>query len=217
MKDHDVSKKQMLEQIISRGVKESRMLNAMLKVPRHLFVGEDIQHLAYSDQPLPVGEEQTISQPYMVALMTESLQLEGDEKVLEIGTGSGYQTAVLAELAREVYTVEIVESLARKAKRLLEDLGYQNIHFKIGDGYFGWEEHAPFHAIIVTCGPEHVPQSLVGQLAEGGRLVIPVGSVYQVLTILEKTKGETRKRESISCRFVPMTGGHWEGGERFLH
>ncbi len=192
-------------QIKSRGVKNDRVLDAMLKVPRHLFVGEEFQGLAYSDQPLPVGEEQTISQPYMVALMTELLRLEGDEKVLEIGTGSGYQTAVLAELAREVYTVEIIKTLARKAKKLLEDTGYGNIHFRIGDGYFGWEEHAPFDVIIVTCGPDEVPQPLVDQLAEGGRLVIPVGSMYQTLTILEKVEGEIKEHESISCRFVPMT------------
>lgn len=214
MRNHDASRRQMVEhQIMSRGVKDDRVLAAMLKVPRHLFVGEDLQDIAYSDQPLPIGEEQTISQPYMVALMTELLRLEGDEKVLEIGTGSGYQTAVLAELAREVYTVEIVESLAQKAKRLLEDLGYQNIYLRTGDGYFGWEEHAPFDDIIVTCGPDEVPQPLEDQLIEGGRLVIPVGSMYQILTILEKIKGKLRKRESISCRFVPMTGEHEQGGE----
>ena len=209
MKDHEASRKQMVEhQVVSRGVKDERVLDAMLKVPRHLFVGETIQHLAYSDQPLPVGEEQTISQPYMVAVMTEYLRLKGHEKVLEIGTGSGYQTAILAELAEEVYTVEIVEGLAQKARRSLQELGYQNIHFRIGDGYFGWEEYAPFHAIIVTCGPDCVPQPLLDQLMEGGQLVIPVGSFYQILTILEKVKGEVKETESISCRFVPMTGKH---------
>jgi protein-L-isoaspartate(D-aspartate) O-methyltransferase len=209
MKDHDISRKQMVEyQIASRGVKDKRVLDAMLKVPRHLFVGDALQDLAYSDQPLPVGEEQTISQPYMVAMMTELLRLEGDEKVLEIGTGSGYQTAVLAELAGEVYTVEIIKGLAQKAKQLLLDLGYENIHFKIDDGYFGWEEYAPFDGIIVTCGPDDVPQPLTDQLAEGGRLVIPVGSMYQILTILEKKEGRMRETESISCRFVPMTGKH---------
>jgi protein-L-isoaspartate(D-aspartate) O-methyltransferase len=208
MKDHETSRKQMVKhQIASRGVKDDRVLDAMLKVPRHRFVGEDYQSLAYSDQPLPVGEGQTISQPYMVGLMTELLQLEGAERVLEIGTGSGYQTAILAELTKEVYTVEIVEDLALKARRLLEDMGYQNIRFKIGDGHFGWEEHAPFDVIIVTCGPERVPDALVDQLAEGGRLVIPVGAVYQVLTILEKVGGELQKKKSIACRFVPMTGG----------
>ena len=209
MKDHDVLRKQMVDyQIMSRGVRDKRVLDAMIKVPRHFFVGVTLQDLAYSDQPLPVGEEQTISQPYMVAMMTELLRLEGDEKVLEIGTGSGYQTAILAELAGEVYTVEIIESLAQKAKPILSDLGYKNIHFKIDDGYFGWEENAPFDGIIVTCGPDSVPQPLTDQLAEGGRLVIPVGSMYQVLTILEKREGKVRETESISCRFVPMTGKH---------
>jgi protein-L-isoaspartate(D-aspartate) O-methyltransferase len=206
MKDHDVSRKQMVEhQIASRGVKDGKVLDAMLKVPRHVFVSEDLQGLAYSDQPLSVGEGQTISQPYMVALMTELLHLDGHERALEIGTGCGYQTAILAELVKEIYTVEIVENLAESSKRLLEELEYQNIEFKTGDGYFGWEEHAPFDVIIVTCGPESVPQPLVDQLADGGRLVIPVGSMYQVLTILEKVEGEVREHKSISCRFVPMT------------
>ena len=209
MKDYDVSRKQMVEsQIVSREVKDQRVLDAMLKVPRHAFVSPELQDSAYSDQPLQIGEGQTISQPYMVALMTELLCLKGHEKALEIGTGSGYQTAVLAELAGEVYTVEIVENLARRSRDLLEDQGYRNIHFKIGDGYYGWEEHAPYDVIIVTCGPNSVPQPLVDQLSEGGRLVIPVGSFYQVLTILEKVKGKLKKHESISCRFVPMTGEH---------
>lgn len=209
MKDHDLPRKQMVEhQIMARGVKDDRVLDAMLKVPRHLFVGEDLQYLAYSDQPLPVGEEQTISQPYMVAMMTELLNLKGDEKVLEIGTGSGYQTAILAELAWEVYTVEIIEVLARKARKLLEGLGYKNIYYKIDDGYFGWEEYAPFDVIIVTCGPNHIPQPLIDQLGDNGRLVIPVGSEYQILTILEKNEGRLEEKESISCRFVPMTRGY---------
>ena len=209
MKDYDVSRKQMVEnQIVSRGVKDQRVLDAMLKVPRHAFVSAELQNSAYTDQPLPVGEGQTISQPYMVALMTELLCLKGHERALEIGTGSGYQTAVVAELAGEVYTVEIVENLARRSRDLLEDQGYRNIHFKIGDGYYGWEEHAPYDVIIVTCGPNSVPQPLVDQLSEGGRLVIPVGRFYQVLTILEKVEGKLKKHESISCRFVPMTGEH---------
>jgi len=209
MTDHDVSRKQMVEhQIMSRGVKDNRVLDAMLKVPRHAFVSAEFQRLAYSDQPLSIGEGQTISQPYMVALMTELLQLKGDEKALEIGAGSGYQTAVLAELAGEIYTVEIVNILAKRSKKLLEKLGYENIRFKIGDGYFGWEEHAPFDVIIVTCGPNSVPQPLIDQLAEGGRLVIPVGSFYQVLIVLEKVEGKLKKHKSISCRFVPMTGEH---------
>lgn len=209
MKDHIASRKEMVEhQIKSRGVKDSRVLDAMLRVPRHVFVGEDLQNLAYNDQPLPVGEGQTISQPYMVALMTELLHLSGDDRVLEIGTGSGYQTAILAELAGEVYTIEIVESLMERSKKLLAELGYQNIRFKTGDGYYGWEEHAPFDIILVTCGPDSIPQPLVDQLAEGGCLVIPVGSMYQTLTVVEKVKGKVKKHKSISCRFVPMTGQH---------
>lgn len=209
MRDYENLRREMVEhQIISRGVKDNRVLDAMLKVPRHFFVGDDFQDIAYTDQPLPVGENQTISQPYMVALMTELMELNGDEKVLEIGTGSGYQTAILAELAREVYTVEIIQNLAINAKKLLEELGYKNIYFKIGDGYFGWEENAPFDVIIVTCGPNHVPKPLTEQLLECGRLVIPVGYEYQTLTIMEKVKGRLKETESISCRFVPMTGGH---------
>jgi protein-L-isoaspartate(D-aspartate) O-methyltransferase len=206
MTDYDQLRKQMVEnQIITRGVSDERVLSAMLKVPRHLFVDESLRHEAYKDYPLPIGEEQTISQPYMVAMMTELMRLKGDEKVLEIGTGSGYQTAILAELAREVYTVEIIEGLSIIAKRVLDDLGYDNVKFKIGDGYSGWEAYAPYDAIIVTCGPSNVPESLVDQLAEGGKLIIPVGVGYQTLTILEKIDGELKKTESIDCRFVPMT------------
>lgn len=195
-------------QLVPRGIKDEKVLAAMLKVPRHLFVSEDLWDMAYSDRPLPVGEEQTISQPYMVAIMTELLCLKGDESVLEIGTGSGYQTAVLAELAGEVYTVEIIETLANRAKKLLTELGYQNIKFRTGDGYYGWEEYAPFDMIIVTCGPKKVPPPLKDQLAEGGSLVIPVGSFYQTLTILRKIEGRMRKSKSTACRFVPMTGKH---------
>lgn len=206
MTDYDQQRKQMIEhQIISRGISDKRVLSAMSKVPRHLFVGEGHRHEAYNDYPLTIGEDQTISQPYMVALMTELMRLDGDEKVLEIGTGSGYQTAILAELAGEIYTVEIVESLSIIAKRLFDELGYKNVKFKIGDGYSGWEEYAPYNAIIVTCGPHNIPQPLIDQLAEGGRLVIPVGTGYQTLTILEKVGGELKKTESIDCRFVPMT------------
>ena len=210
MKEYEDIRRQMVErQIISRGIEDDRVLEAMLKVPRHVFVSSGMQNLAYSDQPLPVGEEQTISQPYMVALMTELLRLSGDEKVLEIGTGSGYQTAILAELAGEVYTVEIIENLSMTAKQVLESLGYENIHFKIGDGYFGWQEFAPFDGIIVTCGPNSVPKPLLEQLADGGRFVIPVGRVYQILKVFEKIGGKLEETESTACRFVPMTGNHW--------
>jgi protein-L-isoaspartate(D-aspartate) O-methyltransferase len=206
MTDYELLRKQMVDQqIIARGVTDERVLSAMNKVPRHLFVSESHQHEAYNDYPIPVGNDQTISQPYMVALMTELLHLDGDEKVLEIGTGSGYQTAILAELAEKVYTVEIVEELAMDAKNILEKLEYRNIKFKIGDGYSGWQEYSPYDGIIVTCGPNEIPLPLTEQLADGGRLVIPVGAGYQTLTIVEKLKGKLKYTESIDCRFVPMT------------
>lgn len=193
-------------QIKARGIKDERLLKAMLKVKRHLFVPAHIQKLAYSDRPLPIGEEQTISQPYIVALMSELLNLDEDDKVLEIGTGSGYQAAILAELAKEVYAVEILEPLARQAKKTLGHLGYGNITLKCGDGYLGWEEHAPFDAIIVTCAPPYVPQPLIEQLAEGGRMVIPVGTLWQELKVLEKVNGKIKTISIIPVRFVPMTG-----------
>lgn len=204
--DYELLRKQMVDnQIKTRGVIDKRVLSAMSSVPRHLFVSENYRHEAYNDYPLPVGNNQTISQPYIVALMSELLGLDGNEKVLEIGTGSGYQTAILAELVKEVYTVEIIEDLAIEAKLILEKLGYKNIEFKIGDGHLGWEENSPYDCIIVTCGPYEIPQPLIEQLAEGGRLVIPVGAGYQVLTIVEKINGELKYKESIDCRFVPMT------------
>jgi len=191
-------------QIEARGIKDKRVLEAMLKVERHRFVPLVLQDLAYEDEPLPIGEGQTISQPYIVALMTELLQLKGNEKVLEIGTGSGYQAAILGELAREVYTIEILPTLAEQAEELLSDLGYENIKVKCGDGYLGWPEFSPFDAIIVTCAPEEVPQSLVEQLAEGGRMVIPVGETYQELKLLVKLKGKIEEKNIIPVRFVPM-------------
>lgn len=206
--DHlaDQRKAMVEKQIKERGVRDKGVLQAMLKVQRHKFVPDDVKALAYSDQALPIGEDQTISQPYIVALMTECLKLSGKEKVLEIGTGSGYQAAILAELAGEVYTIEIVESLARRSERLLKDLGYGNITVKCGDGYIGWEEHAPFEAIIVTCAPPYVPRSLIEQLKEGGRMVIPVGAYYQKLKLLEKKEGKMETSDIIPVRFVPMTG-----------
>ena len=193
-------------QIIARGVKDARVLQAVRKVPRHLFVPPaDIDH-AYMDSPLPIGESQTISQPYIVALMTELLQLKGNEKILEIGTGSGYQAAVLAEITKQVYSIEIVEKLGLRAKETLHNLGYKNIEIKIGDGYQGWKEKAPFDAIIVTAAPEITPPPLVEQLKEGGRLVIPLGEYFQELYVLTKTKGEIVKQSIIPVRFVPMTG-----------
>jgi protein-L-isoaspartate(D-aspartate) O-methyltransferase len=193
-------------QIKSRGVKDPRVLSALLKVERHRFVPEEYLNSAYSDQPLPIGEGQTISQPYIVALMTELLELKGDEKVLEIGTGSGYQAAVLAELAKEVYTIEIIESLASTAKKRLSELGYQNIKVKAGDGYLGWPEAAPFDAIMVTAAPDHIPKPLIEQLKEGGRMVVPVGTYSQELKKIVKRSGKIETTDIIPVVFVPMTG-----------
>ena len=191
-------------QIEQRGIKDRRVLDVIRRVERHRFVPRQIQHLAYEDMPLPIGEGQTISQPYIVAIMTEVLQLKGNEKVLEIGTGSGYQAAVLAELAQEVYTIEILPELANQAQKLLDGLGYKNIKVKCADGYLGWPEFAPFDAIIVTCAPEEIPQALIEQLAEGGRMVIPVGTAYQELKLLVKAQGRIKQTDIIPVRFVPM-------------
>jgi len=207
--DFSRARKEMVEtQIKARGITDKRVLAAMLKVERHKFVPPEIRHLAYTDQPLPIGEGQTISQPYIVALMTELLKLKGDEKVLEVGTGSGYQAAILAELCKEVYTVEILKPLAERAKKLLKKLGYKNVFVKHGDGFFGWKEHAPFDAIIVTCAPPYIPKPLIEQLAEGGRMVIPVGPEWkwQDLLVIEKIKGKIKKRKVAPVRFVPMIG-----------
>jgi len=201
------ARRDMIEtQIKARGIKDKRLLEAMFKVKRHLFVPAHFQNLAYSDRPLPIGEGQTISQPYIVAIMTELLNLNGDEKVLEIGTGSGYQAAILAELAKEVYTIEILKLLAEQSEKILNDLGYKNIVVKCGDGYRGWEEHAPFDAIIVTCAPPYIPQPLFDQLAEGGRMIIPVGTLWQELKLLEKVNAQIKTINIIPVRFVPMTG-----------
>ena len=196
-------------QLKSRDIIDSKVLQVMLTVPRHQFVDEHIRESAYNDYPLAIGEGQTISQPYIVALMTQLLELKGNEKVLEIGTGSGYQAAVLAEIVKEVYTVEIYESLSKKSEKLLKDLGYKNIHFKISDGYFGWEEYAPYDAIIVTCAPDHVPPLLLQQIREdGGRIVIPVGGIWMVQTLMkiEKIEGKIKSKGIIGVRFVPMIG-----------
>lgn len=209
--DDYIEKRQsmVLNQLRSRDILDSKVLQAMLTVPRHQFVDEHIRESAYNDYPLSIGEGQTISQPYIVALMTQLLELKEGEKVLEIGTGSGYQAAVLAEIVEEVYTVEIYESLSKKSERLLIDLGYQNIKFKVGDGYRGWEEHAPYDAIIVTCAPDHVPPSLLQQIKDdGGRIVIPVGGIWMVQTLMkiEKTEGKIKSKGIIGVRFVPMIG-----------
>jgi protein-L-isoaspartate(D-aspartate) O-methyltransferase len=198
-----------VNQLQNRDITDPEVLEAMLTVPRHQFVDEHIRESAYNDYPLAIGEGQTISQPYIVALMTQLLELEGDEKVLEIGTGSGYQAAVLAEIVEEVYSVEIYESLSKKSEKLLTDLGYSNIHFKIGDGYYGWEEYAPYDAIIVTCAPDHVPPSLLQQMREdGGRVVIPVGGIWMVQTLMkiEKIEGKIKSKGITGVRFVPMIG-----------
>jgi len=209
-------KEMVVEQIEERGVIDRRVLEVMGRVPRHKFVPEKYRHLAYGDYPLPIGEGQTISQPYIVALMTECLQLEGDEKVLEVGTGSGYQAAILSELAREVYTIEILEPLAKRSEELLRELGYKNVKVKCGDGYLGWEEYAPFDAIIVTCAPDHIPEPLIDQLVEGGGMVIPVGETdfTQVLKLVEKKEGGIIIQNIVPVRFVPMIGDEVEKQKR---
>ncbi|MDO8747526.1 MAG: protein-L-isoaspartate(D-aspartate) O-methyltransferase [Candidatus Omnitrophota bacterium] len=192
------------EQIEARGIKDKRVLEAMRKVKRHLFVSLQDRHLAYSDRPLSIGMGQTISQPYIVALMTELLNLKGNEKVLEIGAGSGYQASILAELAKEVYTIDILEPLATSAEKLLKELGYTNIYVSHGDGFLGWPEFSPFDAIIVTCAPEDIPAPLAEQLAEGGRLVIPIGADWQELKLVKKINGKIVITNIIPVRFVPM-------------
>ncbi|HOU17686.1 MAG TPA: protein-L-isoaspartate(D-aspartate) O-methyltransferase [Candidatus Marinimicrobia bacterium] len=202
---YQLRQKMVNEQIIARGVRAESVIKAMQKVERHLFVPEQYRNFAYSDRPLPIGEGQTISQPYIVALMTELLDLKKSDKVLEIGTGSGYQAAILAEICDSVYTIEIISSLGKQAQALLRELGYYNIHCKIGDGYLGWPEHAPYDGIIVTCAPSKIPQPLKEQLAEGGRMVIPVGATYtQELVLVTKTKGKLIQKSVIPVRFVPM-------------
>jgi protein-L-isoaspartate(D-aspartate) O-methyltransferase len=196
-------------QIELRGIKDSRVLAAMRKVERERFVPDDIKPYAYDDRALPIGYGQTISQPYIVALMSEMLELKGTERVMEIGTGSGYQAAILGELAKDVYTIEIVPDLAEHSKRLLAELGYRHVHVKEGDGYRGWPEKAPFDAIIVTCAPEEVPSALVDQLKEGGKMAIPIGppGVGQTLYQFRKVSGKMVEKAVVPVSFVPMTGG----------
>jgi protein-L-isoaspartate(D-aspartate) O-methyltransferase len=196
--------------IRQRGVHDPHVLDAMETVPRHEFVPEDCLALAYSDGPLPIGYGQTISQPYIVAVMTELLELQPGDKVLEIGTGSGYQAAILAELTDNVYTVEIIPELAEAARTRLERLGYSTIETLNADGYYGWAEYAPYDVIIVTAAPDHIPQPLVDQLEDGGRMVIPVGPVgwYQTLWLITKENGETEYHNKGGVQFVPLTGEH---------
>lgn len=200
--------------IVERGVTDPAVLAAMRAVPRHMFVPDDYLGQAYADRPLPIGYGQTISQPYIVALMSEELELEPGDRVLEIGTGSGYQAAVLAVIVDQVYTIEIVPELAESAAARLATLGYDNVVVTQGDGYFGWEEFAPFDAIIVTAAPDHLPQPLMGQLKEGGYLVIPIGPPggYQSLWRFTRTDGEPRAENLGGVRFVPLTGPGVEGG-----
>ncbi len=213
--NYDVARKRMVEnQIIGRGIRDRRVIDAMLKIPRHLFVEEAMAAQAYNDNPLPIGERQTISQPYMVALMTELLELKGKERVLEIGTGSGYQAAVLAILADRVYTMERIRPLAMRARKVLDSLGLLNVNIKIDDGTCGWEEEAPFDAILVTAGAPKIPEPLVNQLAPGGCLVLPVGDQFSqtLVRVLKSEDGSVSIEQSIGCRFVKLIGKQgWEG------
>jgi len=205
--DFKIMHERMVEnQIKARGVKDPRVLSAMLKVQRHLFVPRESQSSAYADQPLPIGQGQTISQPYIVALMTELLELKGGERVLEVGTGSGYQAAILGELAKDVYSIEIIETLASSARDLLLKLDYKNITVKAGDGYLGWPEAAPFDAIIVTAAPDHIPKPLLEQLKDGGIMVLPVGTYSQELKKITRRSGTFETTDVIPVLFVPMTG-----------
>jgi protein-L-isoaspartate(D-aspartate) O-methyltransferase len=193
-------------QLEARDVRDPRVLSAMLKVPRHRFVPENVQNSAYADCALPLAFGQTVSQPYIVGYMTQTLALEGAERVLEIGTGSGYQAAVLAELAAEVYTIEILPEVAEHARAILRALGYKNVHFRTGDGYGGWPDEAPFDRIIVTAAPERVPQPLIDQLKPMGRMIVPVGRGEQDLIVIDKGEYDATRRSTIPVRFVPMTG-----------
>lgn len=206
---YDRERKEMVEfQIRRRGVKDRKVLKAMLKVPRHLFVPEQMKEQAYGDEPLPIGEGQTISQPYIVAYMTEALRLRGRERVLEIGTGSGYQTAILAEIVREVYTVELIPELSARARAVLEKLGYRNIQFRVGDGTLGWPEHAPYDAILVSAAPASVPPALVEQLKTGGQMIIPVGTDFQELVLVTRKETGWDEQRLIGVRFVPLITVH---------
>ena len=201
------------EQVHARGIRDSAVLAAMGKVPRHRFVPRSEQRLAYADQPLPIGFAQTISQPYIVAYMAEAAQIASHEKVLEIGTGSGYGAAILAELAREVYTIEIISGLAERARGVLGELGYANVTVRAGDGYVGWKEHAPFDAIVVTAAPDHVPPALVEQLAVNGRMIIPVGIGDQEMRVITRTAAGVTQESTLLVRFVPLVRPPSDPGE----
>lgn len=195
-------------QLAARGINDPRVLEAMKKVPRHLFVPENMLSHAYSDEPLPIGEGQTISQPYIVAYMTEILALKAGERILEVGTGSGYQTAILAEITQQVFTVELIGTLSVRAQEVLKKLKYSNIFFKIGDGTYGWIEHAPFDAIIVTAAPDKVPHTLEEQLKIGGRMIIPVGAALQELVFVIRQKKKFKRKKMLPVRFVPLLTTH---------
>ena len=207
--DFKAARQRMVEKDLKgRDITDPQVLEIMGRVPRHLFVAKALQRQAYADHPLPIGEGQTISQPYIVALMTQVLQIKRGEKVLEIGTGSGYQAAVLAELTDQVFSLEIREKLTRAASGILKGLGYGRVRLKSGDGYFGWEEFAPFDAIIVTCAANHIPPPLIKQLKEGGRLILPLGNTayFQTLTLVTKKAGQADVQHLSGVAFVPMTG-----------
>lgn len=206
-RDWEVDRRRMVEeQLGSRDIRSERVISALLSVPRHLFVPEEQRARSYQDSPLPIGHQQTISQPYIVAFMTQALDLDPDHRVLEIGTGSGYQAAVLGTLAKEVYTVEIVPPLAERARSTLSALGYRNIEVRTGNGYLGWPEHAPYDRIIVTAAPDEVPTALVEQLKVGGLMVIPIGTRTQQLRVLRNTAAGLETLDTLPVRFVPMTG-----------
>ncbi len=195
------------EQLLTRGISDNRVLEAFLKVQRHWFVPEEDQKDSYSDFPLAIGHNQTISQPYIVALMTERLNLSGEEKILEIGTGSGYQTAILASLAKEIYTIERIPELSKNAQKLMENLGYKNIHYRIGDGTLGWKEEAPFDRIIITAYSPEIPVPLIEQLNESGKIIIPLGGPFnQMLTLAQKLNNSLKYQNICSCVFVPLVG-----------
>jgi protein-L-isoaspartate(D-aspartate) O-methyltransferase len=193
-------------QIVKRGVKNKQVLDAMRRVERHKFVPKQTQRYAYHDEPLPIGHGQTISQPYIVAYMTEALDLKQNDKVLEIGTGSGYQAAILAEIVRDVFTIEIVQPLAVTAREILSDQKYSNIHCRTGDGYMGWPEEAPFDGIMITAAPPEIPEPLMNQLKEGGRMIVPVGTSFQQLILITNKNGKLVRQSLLPVRFVPMTG-----------
>ena len=211
MNNFSIARRRMVEdQVMARGVKDPRVIDAMLRVPRHKFVEQALESQAYQDGPLPIGERQTISQPYMVAVMSEALALDGTEKVLEVGTGSGYQAAVLALLADRVFSLERIPALARRARKILDACGYSKVNIRLADGTLGWQEMAPFDAIIVTAGAPDVPRDYLDQLAVGGRLVIPVGDrMSQVLMRITRTaEDEFKEEQLLGCRFVPLVGNH---------